>query len=376
MESMQTRIVGLAALSDGDLAAWRDLAGRAAEPNPFFEPEFVLPVAEALAPGQVSLVVVEDDDGVWRACAPVRRNARWRRTRLPCMELWTHIYSGLEVPLVDRGAVTPAVAALLDALRRGPRVALVAMTQVPLEGPYHAAVHEVLREGPRALRVETYERAALRRRPEPTYVAEAMSRKRRHEVGRLRRGLEREHPDAVAVVDRAGDEAAVADFLRLEASGWKGSRGTAMGSIPAHARFFREMCGGFARQGRLQLFTLAVDGRPIAMVCALRAGDRLFTFKMAYDDDWSRWSPGRLAVVDYIAHFHHHTDAVLIDSIADAGNEYMKGLWPDRLALCTMLVPARGMLGWAAGRSVAAALGLRSARARRAEARLTAATTN
>ena len=38
-------------LSDSDLAAWRELSDSALEPNPFFDPDFVMPaVAELDAP--------------------------------------------------------------------------------------------------------------------------------------------------------------------------------------------------------------------------------------------------------------------------------------------------------------------------------------
>jgi hypothetical protein len=42
------RLLELAALSERDLDAWRELAARALEPNPFAEPDFVLPAADAL----------------------------------------------------------------------------------------------------------------------------------------------------------------------------------------------------------------------------------------------------------------------------------------------------------------------------------------
>jgi CelD/BcsL family acetyltransferase involved in cellulose biosynthesis len=357
--SLSSRITPLADLTDRDLAAWRDLATRAVEPNPFFEPEFLLPAAAALAPGEVSLAIVEDAGGTWTGAAPVRRVRRWRKLRIPTLELWTNMYSGLEVPLVDRDAVGPGVEALVVALR-GRGTPLVAMTQIPADGPYAAALGEAI--GAEPLVVDRYERAALRRRTEPTYLLEAMSKKRRHELARLRRGLEKDHE--VVSEDRGGDPAAVEDFLRLEASGWKGREGTALASDPAHADFFREMCAGFAASGRLEMLSLSADGEVIAMKCHIRSGDRIFTLKMAFDEEWSKWSPGRLLDTDAMEHFHDHTDAQMMDSIAHPQSEYMNAIWPDRLRLCTMLVPGRGVLGWAAGRAVAATISLRAARAR------------
>jgi hypothetical protein len=42
---MNSFLLPLADLTARDVAAWRDLAARAVEPNPFFEPDFVLPPA-------------------------------------------------------------------------------------------------------------------------------------------------------------------------------------------------------------------------------------------------------------------------------------------------------------------------------------------
>ena len=66
-----TRLISLSDLSDEQVDAWRRLAARAAEPNPFFEPEFVLPAAARSTDGRGALLVLERD-GEWLACLPVR----------------------------------------------------------------------------------------------------------------------------------------------------------------------------------------------------------------------------------------------------------------------------------------------------------------
>ena len=87
--SVTTRAVPMDGLTPDDLARWRDLAARAAEPNVFFEPELLVPAVRALArPGSVRLLVVADGDGRWTACAPVHRVAAWGRLRLPCTAIW------------------------------------------------------------------------------------------------------------------------------------------------------------------------------------------------------------------------------------------------------------------------------------------------
>src|SRR5205085_10968765 len=73
--------------------------------------------------------------------------------------------------------------------------------------------------------------------------------------------------------DGAELEAWLSDFLRLEASGWKGRQGTALNCLAAERDFFLDMArAAFARR-RLMLLALRCNGTPVAMQCNLRAGE-------------------------------------------------------------------------------------------------------
>src|SRR5439155_13614414 len=117
-------------------------------------------------------------------------------------------------------------------------------------------------------------------------------RKGHTRLRRLRRAFERELGAPLEAIDRSGQPEAVERFLALEASGWKGRRGTAMASRPGHADFFREMCAGAGSAGRLELLSLEAAGQVLAMKCSLFAGDGLFYLKAAYDEAHARYSPG------------------------------------------------------------------------------------
>lgn len=344
MTGLQARLVRFGDLTDDDLRRWRDLAACAAEPNVFFEPEVLMAAVRHLAsPGAVRLAVVTAADGRWVCCAPVKREMAWGRLRLPVLTVWTHDLSGLEVPLVDAAVLGPAVRALLRLLRRPRNGLFAAFTQVPGDGPFRLALDECARG---AIEVARYERAALRRRPAFTYL-DGMRGKRRQELTRMRRRLEERH-EGVAVADMSADPAAVDTFLALEASGWKGREGTALAADPAHAAFFREACAALGAVGRLQVIALMADGRPVAMKCNGIAGNRVFGFKQAFDEALGAYSPGRLLDVDLMHDFHARAGAEVLDTIGSAHNETLNAMWPDRLVMSTVLVPARGPLGRAA----------------------------
>ena len=91
-------------------------------------------------------------------------------------------------------------------------------------------------------------------------------------------------------------DAAFDDFLKVEASGWKGSEGTAIACRPELVRFYRRLSGHFAPVDRLRINALSVGGRTIAaQFCPLDA-DTLYIYKLGYDEEHSRLAPGNALI--------------------------------------------------------------------------------
>jgi CelD/BcsL family acetyltransferase involved in cellulose biosynthesis len=341
-------------LTPSDGAAWRRLADRAAEPNPFFEADYVLPAVRHLSSGPISLAVVADGDE-WIACLPVERRRRWRWYPGRWVVTWRHVYCFLGTPLVDTSRVEPALEHLMEAVSASGRGTWTALEWLDGGGHLRDALDGALAaRRSRALGLEAFERAALRRRAEASYLQETLKPARRKELRRLGRRLEEELGEPVVLEDRAGDPDACEEFMRLEASGWKGRGGTALAADPAHAAFFREVCAAFAARGRLQLLRLGTPDRAVAMQCNLIAGGTLFCFKVAYDETLARWSPGVQLEARAVDVFHGRTDVALADSCADPDNELINRMWPDRRAITTLVVPPRGPLRHLSLRAVGA----------------------
>jgi CelD/BcsL family acetyltransferase involved in cellulose biosynthesis len=352
---MPPRVVSTPLPAPGEVPAWRDLASRAAEPNPFFEPEFVEAAVTYLEPAGVSLLVVREGDD-WIGCLPVRP------ARLGGILSWRHPYCFLGTPLVDRDRAEPALAALLEHACRAQRSGMLMLDQVA-DGPVLAAARDAAAGLDVDVVFETaHERAALRRRDEPTYT-EGMRAHRRRELQRMTRRLEEELEAPLEVEDRAGQPGSVEKFLQIEASGWKGEAGTALGSARGHAAFFSEVCKGFAASGRLQLLALAAGGRTVAMKCNLAAGDELFCFKIGHDSDLRRYSPGVQLEKANVDVFHDQREERLMDSCADPANEMINRLWPDRRGVTSLVLTRRG------ARSLVSRHGLRAVQALRTRER-------
>jgi len=284
------------------------------------------------------------------------RVRRWRRVPGPLLVAWCHPYCFLTTPLLDAEEPEAALTTLLARATSEPRVLGVMLDLIDAAGFVGDALAAVV--APRdSLQIDGFERALLRRRPENDYLVASVSVKHEKELRRLRRRLEGEI-GTIESRDRAGESDAVERFLELELSGWKGRAGTAMGSDIDHARFFREMCEGFAGTGRLQLLTLEHDGDIVAMKCNLMAGDGIYCFKIAFDERFAKYSPGIHLEVANVDHFHDRTGAAWMDSCAVPQNAMINRLWRDRRLLQSVLIrPSgiRGTLGSSLWRSARAA---------------------
>jgi CelD/BcsL family acetyltransferase involved in cellulose biosynthesis len=122
------------------------------------------------------------------------------------------------------------------------------------------------------------------------------------EIERRRRKLRREYRVEEKVIEAPVDlEGELARGFEVEASGWKGRAGTAIGSSPETSRFYRGVATDLQRHDELRLSTLSADGRMIAFDLGLVHGARYYVLKTGFDESWRRFAPGlalRLSVVE------------------------------------------------------------------------------
>jgi CelD/BcsL family acetyltransferase involved in cellulose biosynthesis len=119
---------------------------------------------------------------------------------------------------------------------------------------------------------------------------------------RFRRKMARDHGAEFSIVEPALDlERELEEGFELEASGWKGSAGTAILSSEATTRFYREVAQSFAARDELRLSRIVLDGRPAAFDLTLLHGGRLYLLKTGYDERFRKLAPGlvmRLSIIE------------------------------------------------------------------------------
>ena len=333
---MTTRaaVVPLPRPGSGLHRAWEELAALAVEPSVFAEPAFVLAAAGALEEGaDVRLLVARDRAGLALAL-PVRTLAAYKRVPVPAGVSWQHDYSYLGTPLVRPDATRTAWEALL----RDPPPAWqwLVLGGLPLEGRVWDGLEAALHgRGVTPTRFRPQDRAVVLRRPQATYLDGRLRGVHRKGLRRQRRLLGQE----VVTRERRGDPGAVEDFLALEASGWKGRAGTAMAARARHGELLRELVR--TDPDVCQVFSLEVDGRPVAVQVDLRRGRTAWCFKTAYDERLRASSPGLLLMLDVIEPFHDDDGLDVLDSCAVPGHPMADRIMPDRRPLATLLVPLR-----------------------------------
>jgi CelD/BcsL family acetyltransferase involved in cellulose biosynthesis len=354
---MRSDVLPLSALTPRDFESWRELAAAAISPNPFAEQDYVLPATRAWQLDDIGLLVVHDGDD-WLAALPVRSVRRWRSVPGRCLAGWRHDYCYLGTPLVTGDDPEGVLATLITGgLRVG---GCLALDWIDADGPVGEALSSALRATSRVVVVDTFERAALNRREADDYIEHNLSSRHRREYRRKRKQLESEVGELTLREDR-DDPTAYTRFLEMERSGWKGETGTAMACRPGHGEFFIEVCERFARSGRLMLQSLTNEQLTVAMRSELIGGDIGFTFKIAFDEQFARFSPGVQLELANMAQFHA-SGLAQTDSCTAPENATLNRLWSDRRRLRSVVATGRGASGasaYARWRAAAALLPLR-----------------
>jgi len=331
--------------------AWDALALCAAEPNPFYESWYLMPALAAFDPaGDIALLRFEAG-GELAGLMPVVRPRRYYGRYVPHLASWLHANCFLGAPLAAAGLERPFWRALLAwADRHAGGSLFLHLRHLPIGGPLHQALNDVLAEQDRQAALVHREERALLASDEPpeAYFEAALSGKKRKE---LRRQFARLSELGEIRIERSTDaeglNAWIEAFLALELAGWKGLAGSALAAQPATAHLFRQSLHGAALRGRLERLTLSLDGTPIAMLATFLTPPGAFSFKTAFDERYARYSPGVLLQRENLA-ILSRDDIAWSDSCAAADHPMIDHIWRERRAIGRFSIAIGGPLRRAA----------------------------
>lgn len=337
------RMERLAELDAGDLAAWARLSDHSGADSVFACDWFVRTVLAEFDPaGEQMLFIAVDALGEFYGVAVLGVGERLGRVPLAHWRGMANANQFLGVPLVRKGREAAFWRALLTALDwQGRGQAALCLNDLPAD---HRATKALLVEAEAAGRMHEIlarrDRAALLT---PSAFAEqedgGLSAKRRSRLRGLERKLERDHGPAraVRVESAAALEAWTEEFLRLEASGWKGHAGSALASSPDSAALFRGAVRGGHERGAMTCLSLMVGDRTIAMSSFFLKDGHGFGFKCCFDEGFASYAPGILLLRRIMALVG--SDAGLCFDSCSAPNEMtINGLWPERREMLDVAV--------------------------------------
>jgi len=349
-DAIDKRAQALAPLTAVAASQWRALADRAVEPNGYYLPDWELAVnASARGRTGVSALSAWSDASCAQGGAarligllPVVPMSRAYRIPLPALAS-AEPYGTLCTPLLDRDMAHDAAAQLMRAARRAGAHALI-LRDVSLDGNAMKAFEEALRQdGLRPRVLQSHARACLdATRDAEELLRDALGAKKLKELRRQRHRLA-EHGAVRFNVARAPAEVAAAleILLRLEASGWKARRGTALIQDDGDASFIRRAAPALAANSQCEIVTLRAGTTPVAAAIVLRHQDRAFYFKLGIDERFAKFSPGVQLTLELTRHLCADPAIATADSTASADHPMINPIWRGRFAIGDVLIPLR-----------------------------------
>jgi CelD/BcsL family acetyltransferase involved in cellulose biosynthesis len=321
---------------------WEALAADAAEANPFYEHWMLLPALQAFGEGEGFRCVAVWQDGTLGALFPMQLHRRFRGMPLPTLRSWSHRNMLHCTPLIRGKAGSQNAVKCVTALLQSRLASVYDFDWTCTDGYFYGAlVESILAAGLPWMVTDAYMRPALVRGRDPRerFNSNTRNNLRRNET-RLRA-----HGELTSVRLAAGDDLQkwIDDFIRLEASGWKGRAGTAIGCREDDRRFFGEVFAEAFRRERLVITGLDLAGKPLARHVMLSAGEGCFSLKLGYDEAHEKCSPGMLAELDNVRQFMETPGPRWIDSNTARESQGYGRVWKDCRTVQRIAVGVSGL---------------------------------
>ena len=319
---------------------WEELARSAVTPNPFYEPWLLLPAVRYLADRSALRFVcvfgrsqADTEDGRLLGLFPLELRDRCLNLPIRNIALWQHRYCFLTMPLIDQTHVWPVLDAFWRWLEGNAcRCNIFDTNHLLAEGEFQE-VWADFALGRYSLVLAEYPRAVLK--PETSaedYIASTMSKKHRDEYRRQERRLHTmdrcEYHQATSMAEAARW---VEEFVKLESKGWKGGpAGGAFAARPNDAEYLRAITLEGITKHRAVLLSLRLGGKPIAMKYNLLSAPGSFAFKITFDEDYAKYSPGVHLEFENIRRAHSEAEIHWMDSCATPRHAMVNRLWKGR----------------------------------------------
>ncbi|NJR13568.1 MAG: GNAT family N-acetyltransferase [Phyllobacteriaceae bacterium] len=323
------------------------LSNRAVETNIFFNPRFLAPAIPRLDDKDIRLAVLRDEKGDGSRLRMVMPYAVERplagAVGPSIIRSWASVFGPNGTPLIDGDDPAGAVDAFLEMLAR-PHLNLPGVLVIPqiyADGPAAKFLRAgaLMRDYP-VYATEPVQRASLSTDiAAEDYLRQAFGSHHRRGYARLMRRLaESGHVDVTLNRDADAVFRRMEEFLSLEHGGWKGANRTSMASDRLQAAFARETVNRMAERDMARIMTLDLDGVAIASLIILIENGTAYTWKIAYDEAYSAFSPGMLLMIEATRLLIDDPNVTDADSCAVPDHPMMNRVWSGRRPMETIVI--------------------------------------
>ncbi len=251
------------------------------------------------------------------------------------LEARPYNYAFLSTPVIDPAFAGEVMPAFFAAIRNDPALPnVVSLKEMDADSQAYAAIQKTIAD-------EDHAHLTLTRTLRPSVSREkgvknsgSTRKKLRQDWNRLS-GL----GTLEVVNERTADATQVAfeQFLDLEKRSWKGAEGTAILCSERDTEFTRRLIGDLAAAGCASVAVLRLDGRAIAAQVLMYCGTTAYTWKIAFDTEFAKYSPGAVLIDKLTEQLFTMTDVQVIDSCSAEGS-FMAQLWTGRKTMVDMVV--------------------------------------
>lgn len=344
---IRARTLRLSELSSEDERRWSALSADALEPNPFFDPRFLLAAYRILDDCEDIRLVVAERSDQWLAVMPLSTRGRFPSTPLRYASTAGRFLgrrASLCTPLVDRHEPNTAITALFAHLssRSSGLPGLIESTLLPDNGPVAAAIRACCHE----LRIPLQERSRFTRAyadaKSGLIAPDHLSASGRKQLRRKRNGLERRIGAPLEFLDHGSDAAALDALLALEAAGWKGRRGSAVRMKGAEQEWFATYMSHFMASGDCRVMELRSGNVTLYMSLVLVIGRTGFGTIDAYNESYGEFSPGMIGRISEQRMLLTRDDIDAFDPCVHPKYTDATLLYPGRRDMVSLLLATRG----------------------------------
>jgi CelD/BcsL family acetyltransferase involved in cellulose biosynthesis len=261
----------------------------------------------------------------------------------PIIRAWANPFGPLGTPLVDAEGAGEIMDHFLEALGREEMrlPSVLVLPDLRLNGPFAQMARAIAmsRNLPIDVTNEQVRPMLDSLKDGDTYLRDSIKSSHMREMRRQWGHLAKLGAATYEVARQPKDiRMRMEEFLLLEASGWKGKKRTAMLSDRLRAAFAREAVNNLAEIDAARIHTIDLDGKAIASMIVLIMNGEAYTWKTAFDEEYARYSPGKLLTAQLTDWHLDDANIIRTDSCATSDHPIMSRLWQERETMGTLII--------------------------------------